>query len=75
LDSVDKGLTLNTFAIPDNHNDRGLPMKELSVATKGSGRYVKVFCKTNGVLPDWYRAPGVPDQMMMDEIQVSPQPG
>ena len=42
-----------SFEIPDNRNDRGLTMKEVAVATKGSGRYVKVFCKNNGVLPDW----------------------
>jgi hexosaminidase len=61
-----------SFAIPDNHNDRGMTMKELSVAAKGSGRYVKVFCKNNGVLPDWYGVPGTPDHMMMDEILVNP---
>ena len=61
-----------SFAIPNNHNDRGLTMKELPVATVGSGRYVKVLCKNNGVLPAWYGAPGVPDNMMMDEILVNP---
>jgi hypothetical protein len=62
-----------SFEIPDNRASRGLTMKELAVATKGSGRYVKVFCKNNGVLPDWYGAPGTPDHMMMDEILVNPQ--
>jgi hypothetical protein len=47
-------------------------MKEITVATKGSGRYVKVFCKNNGVLPAWHEYPGVPDHMMMDEILVNP---
>jgi hexosaminidase len=61
-----------SFEIPDNRASRGLTMKELPVVTNGSGRYVKVFCKNNGVLPAWHEYPGVPDHMMMDEILVNP---
>ncbi|MCX6872333.1 MAG: chitobiase/beta-hexosaminidase C-terminal domain-containing protein, partial [Verrucomicrobia bacterium] len=61
-----------SFEIPNNRTSRGLTMKELAVATQGSGRYVKVFCKNNGVLPAWHEYPGVPDHMMMDEILVNP---
>jgi len=61
-----------SFEIPDNRASRGLTIKELPVAGKGSGRYVKVFCKNNGMLPAWYGAPGVPGHMMMDEIAVNP---
>ena len=61
-----------SFDIPNNRASRGLTMKEITVATKGSGRYVKVFCKNNGVLPAWHEYPGVPDHMMMDEILVNP---
>jgi hypothetical protein len=61
-----------SFEIPDNRASRGLTIKELPVAGKGSGRYVKVFCKNNGMLPAWYGAPGVPGHMVMDEIAVNP---
>ena len=61
-----------TFELPNNRASRGLTIKELAVAAKGSGRYVKVFCKNNGVLPAWHEYPGVPDHMMMDEILVNP---
>ncbi|MCX6880261.1 MAG: hypothetical protein NTW21_41620 [Verrucomicrobia bacterium] len=43
-----------SFVIPAS---RDLTMKELPVATMGSGRY--------GVLPAWAAAPGVPDHLMM----------
>jgi hypothetical protein len=67
-----KPVGTTSFELPNNRASRGLTMKELAVATKGSGRFVKVFCKNNGVLPAWHEYPGVPDHMMMDEILVNP---
>jgi hypothetical protein len=38
------------------------------------GRFIKVFCKNNGLLPAWHQAPGVLGHLMLDEILVNPAP-
>ncbi len=62
-----------SFEPPNNRASRGLTVKQLPVDTRGSGRYVKVFCKNIGVLPAWHEYPSVPGHMMLDEIMVNPE--
>ena len=61
-----------TFEVPQDRAAGGISIKELAVGSAAAGRYVKVFCKNNGLLPAWHNAPGVPGHMMLDEILVNP---
>lgn len=62
----------SSFEVPQNRAAGGTAVKEISVASAAGGRYIKVYCKNNGVLPAWHNAPGVMGHMMLDEILVNP---
>ncbi len=61
------------FSVPQNRGVSGISIKEITVEPGVSGRYVKVFCKNHGLLPEWHKAPGVNGHMMLDEILVNPK--
>ena len=42
------------------------------VESAAAGRYVKISCQNNGLLPAWHNAPGVLGHLMLDEILVNP---
>ena len=46
--------------------------QRIAAESTAAGRYVKVFCKNNGLLPAWHKAPGVLGHLMMDGILVNP---
>jgi hexosaminidase len=60
------------FAVPQEQGAGGVSVREIAVESGAAGRYVKVFCKNNGLLPEWHKAPGVLGHLMMDEILVDP---
>ena len=60
------------FTVPQEQGPGGVSVTEIAVDTNASGRFVRVFCKNNGQLPAWHKAPGVPGHLMMDEIMVNP---
>lgn len=60
------------FAVPQEQGAGGVSVREIAVESGAVGRYLKVFCKNNGLLPAWHKAPGVLGHLMMDEILVNP---
>ena len=60
------------FKVPSARGADGSSVTEIVVATTGGGRYVKIACKNNGLLPAWHNAPGVLGHLMLDEILVHP---
>jgi hypothetical protein len=60
------------YVVPKEAGAGGSSVKEIVVEVSGRGRYVKVFCENNGLLPEWHRAPGVKGHLMIDEILIDP---
>ena len=66
------GTTRHT--VPQERGPTGVFVRELVVEPGMEGRFIKVFCKNNGLLPAWHQAPGVLGHLMLDEILVNPAP-
>jgi len=67
-----KAAGTTTFEVPQDRAAGGIFIQEIAVGSAAAGRYVKVFCKNNGLLPAWHQAPRVLGHMMLDEILVNP---
>ena len=63
---------LTAHVVPAERGADGCFICKLTVVTAATGRYVKVVCKNNGLLPAWHNAPGVLGHLMLDEILVNP---
>ena len=60
------------FHVPSIPAAGGISVREIDVEAVAAGRYVKISCKNNGLLPAWHNAPGVLGHLMLDEILVNP---
>lgn len=63
---------MTAHVVPAERGADGCFICKLTVVTAATGRYVKVVCKNNGLLPAWHNAPGVLGHLMLDEILVNP---
>jgi hexosaminidase len=60
------------FHVPSTPAAGAISVREIAVESAAAGRYVKISCKNNGLLPAWHNAPGVLGHLMLDEILVNP---